>query len=274
MILAHIFLPAMLLVICRSQQTPAHLTNIYGNEENVYDNVSPESDTISTSTTTSNDELLDRYRQLTAKSLLRLYDSCKVHDFLQNLKHNIENDIGKKSFNASAYMMKTDGLSPIFPTKNELGDEESVKTSGMGKDHQQRYINTLLRMLEKQQAFDNDASLLFPNERPKSALMHYITISMLLQDKELDETLNFMLYDKCCKNDVNIFCTRNVDDSNPEKRNTIKKVKFHSWGGKRSSQRSGQTNVRMPTNVDLSKDLGQTKIVIRAPFRPWGGRRK
>lgn len=92
MILAHVFLPAMLLVICRSQQAPAHT---YGNEESVFGNASPGSDTVSTSATTNSDELLDRYRQLTAKSLLRLYDSCKVHDFLQNLKHNIENDLGK-----------------------------------------------------------------------------------------------------------------------------------------------------------------------------------
>lgn len=94
MFLAHIFLPAMLLVICRSQQAPAHLA--YGNEENVYGNLSPNNDAISTSSSTNNDELLDRYRHLTAKSLIRLYDSCKVHDFLQNLKHNIANDIGNE----------------------------------------------------------------------------------------------------------------------------------------------------------------------------------
>lgn len=142
-------------------------------------------------------------------------------------------------------------------------------------------------MLEKQQAFDSDVTLLFPNERtletPKPALYYYVTISMLLQDKELDETLSFMLYDKCCKNDVDFFsssiCTRNTDDSIAEKRNTIKKVKFHSWGGKRSDwaqKRSGgnnQNNVRIPTNLDLSKDLGQSKIVIRTPFWPWGGRK-
>lgn len=92
MILAHIFLPAMLLVICRSQQAPAHVA--YGNEENVYGNLSPVSDTTPTPPVTSNDELLERYRQLTAKSLIRLFDSCKVHDFLQNLKRNLANDIG------------------------------------------------------------------------------------------------------------------------------------------------------------------------------------
>lgn len=149
--------------------------------------------------------------------------------------------------------------------------------SKIGKEHQQRYINSLLRMLEKQQSFDE---AVLPDEHSaetfKSALYNYFTILMLLQDKELDETLNNMLYEKCCRNDVNFFsssfCTPNLDDSITEKRNTIKKVKFHSWAGKRSGGNS-QTNVRMPTNVDLSKDLGQSKIVIRTPFRPWGGRK-
>lgn len=56
--------------------------------------------------------------------------------------------------------------------------------------------------------------------------------------------------------------------------------KFHSWGGKRSawpSARSGgntQSNARLPKmNVDLDKDLSQSKIVIRStPFRAWGGK--
>lgn len=95
MILAHIFLPAMLLVICRSQQVPSHLQNPYGNEENVYGGLSHASDPITSTLSSNSDELLDRYRQLTAESLMKLYDSCKVHDFLQNLKHNMENDIGK-----------------------------------------------------------------------------------------------------------------------------------------------------------------------------------
>ena len=58
------------------------------------------------------------------------------------------------------------------------------------------------------------------------------------------------------------------------KRNTIKKVKFHSWGGKRSG---GQTTSGIPAsrsnNGYVTKDLGQSKIVIRTPFRPWGGKR-
>lgn len=38
--------------------------------------------------------LIDRYRGLIANSLLKLYDSCKVHDFLQNIRRNMENDNG------------------------------------------------------------------------------------------------------------------------------------------------------------------------------------
>lgn len=91
MILAHIFLPAMLLVICKTQQAPAHITNAIGNEENVF-NDSPAKETPNANSRT---ELLDRYRQLIANSLLKLYDSCKVHDFLQNLKHDMESDMSK-----------------------------------------------------------------------------------------------------------------------------------------------------------------------------------
>lgn len=91
MILAHIFLPAMLLVICKTQQAPAHITNAIGNEESVY-NDSPASETPNA---TSKSELLDRYRQLVAKSLIKMYDSCKVHDFLQNFKHDMENDMSE-----------------------------------------------------------------------------------------------------------------------------------------------------------------------------------
>lgn len=159
----------------------------------------------------------------------------------------------------------------------------------MGNDQQQHYINTLQRMLEKQQTLDDDVTLWFGNdgigEKPKSVLYYYVAISLLLRDKELDETINNMLYNKCCNNDINIFtssvCTNNYDDLISEKRNTIKKVKFHSWGGKRSAwsmdglKRNGgnvPSNVRLPTNADLDKDLSQSKIVIRTPFRPWGGR--
>lgn len=96
MYLAHIFLPAMLIVICRSQQPPSHYASAYGSDEslNFFGNQPTLSETLATSTTMGNDDLLDRYRELIVKSLLKLSDSCKVHDFLQNLKRNMENDLG------------------------------------------------------------------------------------------------------------------------------------------------------------------------------------
>lgn len=108
-----------------------------------------------------------------------------------------------------------------------------MQKSGIGKDQrQQHYINTLLQMLEKQEAYDSDVLMPFlhkgNNEPSKSAIYYYVTISMLLQDKELDEMINYMLYDKCCKNDINFFtssiCLQNVDNLMADKRDTIKKV--------------------------------------------------
>lgn len=84
----------MFIVICKSQQASPHFTPAFVNEEtpNIYGRMAD----IPTSTTNNGpDELLDRYRQFIAKSLLKLYDSCKVHDFLQNIKHNMENDMGR-----------------------------------------------------------------------------------------------------------------------------------------------------------------------------------
>lgn len=155
-----------------------------------------------------------------------------------------------------------------------VDDDSSKATPNVERNHEDRYINTLMKLLEKQR--DNDVTLFLPNDRsmdsPKPALYYYVSISLLLQDKELDETLNYMLHEKCCKNDMNFFGSSICSESMADKRNTIKKVKFHSWGGKRSGSNS-QVNSRSPANIDLSKDIGQSKIVIRTPFRPWGGKR-
>lgn len=98
MLLAHIFLPAMLLVICKSQQTSIHLPSAYGNEEtpNYLASGLPSlgADAFAPNAI-GNDLLLDRYREIIANSLLKLYDSCKVHDFLQNIRRNMENDNGE-----------------------------------------------------------------------------------------------------------------------------------------------------------------------------------
>lgn len=148
-----------------------------------------------------------------------------------------------------------------------------MKPANIERGHQQRYINTLIRLLQKKP--DNEFILFSSNDerQDKSAIYSFVMTSLLLQDKELDDILSYMLHDKCCKNDLN-FHSASIcsDDPTNEKRNTIKKVKFHSWGGKRSDS-NAPNNVRSSTNVDFSKDSG-SKIVIRTPFRPWGGKRQ
>lgn len=76
--------------------------------------------------------------------------------------------------------------------------DDDLSKASQGEHHQERYINTLLQFLEKQR--DSDVTLFLPTDHsldgPKSALYYYVSISMLLQDKELDETLNYMLHDK------------------------------------------------------------------------------
>lgn len=115
-----------------------------------------------------------------------------------------------------------------------------------------------------------------PNEwqQSKPAVFHYLSVSLLLQDNELDEMLNGYLQEKCCKDDDRLFGNCNDALHTNTKRNNIKKVKFHSWGGKRSGGNNAETNSRIPTNTDLGKDMMHSKIVIRTPFRPWGGKRQ
>lgn len=170
-----------------------------------------------------------------------------------------------------------------LPKKNLIWiqtDDDSAKTAnGRGNGGQQRYINAIIRLLEKQK--DTDATLFLPTDlsetAPKSALYYFVSISMLLQDQEFDELLNYLLYEKCCRDDENFYGTTICDQpASPSKRNTIKKVKFHSWGGKRSGGGTGNigsNSARMSTNAELNKDVKQSKIVIRTPFRPWGGKR-
>lgn len=87
----------MLLVICKSQQTSIHLSPAFGNEEtpNFFGAGIPPMADSPTPNAIGSEILIDRYRELIANSLLKLYDSCKVHDFLQNIRRNMENDNGE-----------------------------------------------------------------------------------------------------------------------------------------------------------------------------------
>lgn len=101
MFLAHIFLPTMLFVICKSQQNPPQYPNVFENQETIgiYGDAMLTGDRkLLPTITNSNDEILDRYRKLTVQSLLGLRDSCQAHDFFQYLKHNMENDFGENNF--------------------------------------------------------------------------------------------------------------------------------------------------------------------------------
>lgn len=161
-----------------------------------------------------------------------------------------------------------------------IADDEMAKLptnrggSGSGGG-QQRYVNAIIRLLEKQK--DTDATLFLPTElsdtAPKPALFYYVSISMLLQDQQFDELLNYLLYEKCCRDDENFYGTTICDQPNLGKRTSTKKVKFHSWGGKRSDGNGVGNNGRMSSTSEFNKDMKQSKIVIRTPFRPWGGKR-
>lgn len=88
MFLVHIFLSAFLIVSCKSQQK----SQLIDNDEKI-NSFEPIKHPIFENS--GNDLLLDQYRQLVANSLVHLKDSCQVHDFLQNIRRNFENDSGK-----------------------------------------------------------------------------------------------------------------------------------------------------------------------------------
>lgn len=109
----------------------------------------------------------------------------------------------------------------------------------------------------------------------KAAAYHILMTSMYLQDDEFDDILVTILHDKCCTNDGSFndlsIC---LEELPTDKRNkTPRKVRFHSWGGKRSDNSRPQRNGRLTLPTDYIKDPTHTKVVVRAPFRPWGGKR-
>lgn len=83
MLLAAIFFPAMLIVICKSQSPPND--NNLLSPEKVADLYAPAGRLPVDAYPSNNEELLNKYRQFVVKSLVRLHDSCKLHDFLRNI---------------------------------------------------------------------------------------------------------------------------------------------------------------------------------------------
>lgn len=83
MLLAGMFFPAMLIVICKSQSPPNDNNLLL--PEKTADLYAPTGRLPVDSLIINNEDLLDKYRQFVAKSLVRLHDSCKLHDFLRNI---------------------------------------------------------------------------------------------------------------------------------------------------------------------------------------------
>lgn len=156
--------------------------------------------------------------------------------------------------------------------------------AGLGRSSDDRYggenlyLNSLLKLIDKNR--DGDLSQFLhqssqtTNQLPKSALFYYLSASAMLQDDDLDDLISYLLREKCCKNVNGQLDDGECMDGVLDKRNNIKKVKFHSWGGKRSGSAGSSESGGRISNADLGKDNGQAKVVIRTPFRPWGGKRQ
>lgn len=105
MILAHIFLPAMLIVICKSHSSPQFNDQLTVEKSpDLYSFTGPSG--VDLSPTNNNEELLDNYRQFVAKSLIKLHDFCRVYNFLQSIKFNLN---GKSSNNNSFNILESRG---------------------------------------------------------------------------------------------------------------------------------------------------------------------
>lgn len=116
------------------------------------------------------------------------------------------------------------------------------------RSNREFYIHTLLRILNENSNDDSDDS-----DPQPSVLFNIMLTKILLSDLKLESQLINLLQPKCCSDSGD---TLNCLEKREPR--TIKKVKFHSWGGKRDGS-NGNENI--------------PKIVLRTPFRPWGGKR-
>lgn len=85
---AQIFLPAILFAICKSQ---AYENRDYDEPINMANNFFKNLEAQQKS-----EQLIEQYRFLIAKSLLRLKDACKVFDYLMGVEQKLFQDGGDK----------------------------------------------------------------------------------------------------------------------------------------------------------------------------------
>lgn len=94
------------------------------------------------------------------------------------------------------------------------------------------------------------------NAASDPSLLIYLAAD-LLKDSTLERLLRDQLREQCQQQATKRAGGGGGWPSVKREAQATRKMRFHSWGGKRSSSNSDRT----------------PKIVIRTPFRPWGGKR-
>lgn len=170
------------------------------------------------------------------------------------------------------------GLTVGISTLSLAVDDETLsKPPNVEHNHQQQYIDTLISLIQSKPDAEPSFLPAAAIDEDRAAAYYILLTSMFLQDDQFDDILGAQLHDKCCRNDANFraspIC---LDEPIADKRGYkggARRVRFHSWGGKRSENARPRNNGRLTLPIEYIKDAGRTKIVSRAPFRPWGGKR-
>lgn len=208
------------------------------------------------------EQFVDQYRNLIAKSILRLTGACVAYDRLAATSN-------RNWIVGSERMTLSDtGMSIIFTReRNRNCNEISLRLSwntATNIDIEQ-YILTVLRQLQTESPDQIAATFARQNatEPGVNVLFYIVTTSNMLKDPQLDALLAAMLYDQCCTMGDAASegrCDLRMRKRQPQQQPPQKKQRFHAWGGKRSRGTS----------------LGGTpaQVVIRAPFHSWGGRKR
>jgi len=166
---------------------------------------------------------LDQYRLLVKNSVVKMKNSCRVYDYLIDADNKWTEDDGKLE---------------VAP----YGSTEEIRSN------REFYISTLLRILNE----NSNEEYLSENDASPGILFNIMLTKILLTDLKLESQLKALLQAKCCRDTGDL-----INCLEKREPRTIKKVKFHSWGGKR----------------DVSNKMDNVpRIVLRTPFRPWGGK--
>lgn len=227
--------------------------------------------------------LVDQYRNLIAKSIMRLSGACIVYDRLTAAS---DEDYAGERF-AGTRIQNTMQISHITHMHFVLHFSAGHRTNPINIE---QYIVAILKQLQADSSDQIAATFARQNasEPGLNVLFYIVTTSNMLRDAQLDALLAAMLNEHCCsagpaskETPRSSRCTSAQAPMQKRNRGAMpattlvsggdgtssifsslqppqKKQRFHAWGGKRS--RGGAT-------------LGQAPVVIRAPFHAWGGRK-